>query len=172
MAKAIITNAGNKHDLKLVRRSSAEKHLMIQISLRSVTPFECSFALLLFPFYCSFFGKQAARIPALSNISFVHECWRAHLQISIFLMSLLLVQRWLPCVRYRQWFKFFNLLARPQQGNADASLSPRILFHTAPLRQIYSRMHVLWGTLEASLANQTDKAISQLKLLSKRSHFW
>ena len=45
MAKAIITNAGNKHDLKLVRRNSAEKHLMIQISLHRVTPFECRFAL-------------------------------------------------------------------------------------------------------------------------------
>jgi hypothetical protein len=47
MAKAIITNAGNKHDLKLVRRNSTEKHFMIQISLHRVTPFECRFALLL-----------------------------------------------------------------------------------------------------------------------------
>ena len=65
MAKAIITNAGNKHDLKLVRRSSAEKHFMIQISLHRVTPFECRFALLLFPFYCSFFGKPGPWLRAL-----------------------------------------------------------------------------------------------------------
>jgi hypothetical protein len=48
IANPIITNAENKHDLKLVRRSSAEKHLMIQISLHRSTPFECRFALLLY----------------------------------------------------------------------------------------------------------------------------
>jgi hypothetical protein len=93
MAKAIITNAGNKHDLKLVRRNSAEKHFMIQISLHRVTPFECRFALAFNSQERDFFGKPGPWLRALSNISFVHECSRAHLENTIFLMSLLLVQR-------------------------------------------------------------------------------
>ena len=93
MAKAIIINAGNKHDLKLVRRSSAEKHFMIHISLHRVTPFECRFALAFNSQERDFFGKPGPWLRALSNISFVPTTSRAHLQSSIFLMSLLLVQR-------------------------------------------------------------------------------
>ena len=72
MAKAIITNAGNKHDLKLVRRNSAEKHFMIQISLQRVAPFECRFALAFNSQERVFLGKPGPWLRALSNISFVH----------------------------------------------------------------------------------------------------
>ena len=93
MANPIITNAENKHDLKLVRRSSAEKHLMIQTSLHRVTPFECRFALAFNSQERDFFGKPGPWLRALSNISFVHAISRAHLEPPFFLMSLLLVQR-------------------------------------------------------------------------------
>ena len=93
MANPIITNAENKHDLKLVRRSSAEKHLMIHISLHRVTPFECRFALAFNSQERDFFGKPGPWLRALSNISFVPTTSTTNVENTIFLMSLLLVQR-------------------------------------------------------------------------------